>query len=360
VISRVADHCFWFGRYLERAESAARLLLVTGNLSLDAELTAEQCWLPVVIVSGEREHFFEKHGPDAAGDGETVQQYMIWGDDNLTSIRASVTAARENARSIREVVSIEAWETINELYLWMASPEARAECDKDRVGFYRHIRSGVQLCLGLLRSTMLHDAPLDFIWLGVMLERVGQTARVLDVHHHAFTNLPGRQEVVETALWLSLLRACSGFEPFMKRNLGRVTGEAVASFLVFESDFPRSIRFCLDAASDRFFRHIRPLASPALPGAGTAARLEALAVWLRARAGEPLGNGIHELLTHVVDETAAVCMGLSRELFGYGPVTVRPPPPEAADAAAGLGYHGDAPPPAASQSQSQSQTSTNP
>src|SRR5206468_3186440 len=116
VISRVADHCFWFGRYLERAESAARLLHVTGNLSLDAELTAEQCWLPVIIVSGEREHFFEKHGPDAAHDGEIVQQYMIWDDDNLTSIRSSITSARENARSIRDVVSLEAWETINELY----------------------------------------------------------------------------------------------------------------------------------------------------------------------------------------------------------------------------------------------------
>jgi uncharacterized alpha-E superfamily protein len=365
VISRVADHCFWFGRYLERAESAARLLHVTGNLSLDAELTAEQCWLPVVIVSGEREHFFEKHGPDAAGDGDTVQRYMTWDDDNLTSILRSVTAARENARSIREVVSIEAWETVNELYLWMSSPDARADFDKDRVGFYRHIRSGVQLCLGLLRSTMLHDTPLDFIWLGVMLERVGQTARVLDVHHHAFTSLTGRQEVVETALWLSLLRACSGFEPFMKRNLGRVTGDAVASFLVFESDFPRSIRFCLDAASDRFFRHIRPLqpsASSALPGADTAARLEALAGWLRARAGEPLGAGIHELLTHVVDETAAVCLGLSRELFGYGPVSVRPPPlaapaPEAAaDAAPSLGYHEV---PSQGPGQSQSQTSTN-
>ena len=354
MISRVADHCFWFGRYLERAESAARLLHVTGNLSLDGEVTPEQCWLPVVIVSGEKDHFFAKHGPGAANDGEIVQQYMIWDEDNLTCILRSIAAARENARSIREVVSLEAWETINELHLWMSSPETAAEYDRDRFGFYRRIRSGVQLCLGLLRSTMLHDAPLDFIWLGVMLERVGQTARVLDVHHHALTNLPDREEVVETALWLSLLRACSGFEPFMKRNLGRVTGDAVAAFLIFESDFPRSIRFCLDASSDRFFRHIRPEGLPALPGAETAARLEALAGWLRARASAPLGPHIHEVLTHVVDETAAVCLGLSRELFGYGPVSIRPPAPEAADGAQSLGYHGDA------SSQSQSQTSTNP
>jgi uncharacterized alpha-E superfamily protein len=345
VISRVADHCFWFGRYLERAESTARVLAVTANLSLDAELTPEQCWLPVVIVSGEREHFFAQHGEGAARSGEIVQRYMTWDEQNLTSLVRSVAAARENARAIREVVSLEAWESTNELFLWMSSPEARADYDKDRVGFYRRIRAGVQLVLGLLRSTMLHDAPLDFIWLGVMLERVGQTARVLDVHHHALSHLTGHEEVVRTALWLSLLRACSGYEAFMKRSLGRVTGDAVAAFLIFEPDFPRSLRFCLDAASDRFFRKIRPTAEPALatlPGAETAARLGALAAWLRARAEAPLSGGIHELLTHVVDETAAVGSGLSRELFGYGP----PPasPNVAYDAA----------------SQSQSQNSSNP
>jgi uncharacterized alpha-E superfamily protein len=343
LISRVADHCFWFGRYLERTESTARVLAVTSNLALDAELTPEQCWLPVVIVSGEREQFLARHGggsqsqaqsqsPGASTQtqsagfmdwNEAVPRYMTWEEDNLTSLVRSIGAVRENARSIREVLSLEAWETTNELYLWMTNgghegAAGRADYEKDRYTFYRHIRRAVQLCLGLVRSTMLHDTPLDFIWLGVMLERVGQTARVLDVHHHAFTNLPSRpeQEVVETALWLSLLRACSGFEPFMKRNQGKVTADAVASFLIFEPDFPRSLRFCLDAAQSRFFEHIRPSGQPQLPGAETAARLGALAAWLRERSQEPMPADVHGLLTHVVDETAAVCAGLSREMFG--------------------------------------------
>jgi len=331
VISRVAEHCFWYGRYLERTESTARVLAVTNNLALDAELTPEQCWLPAIIVAGERERFLAKHGAEAAGSSETVPVYLTWDDDNTASIVCSVASARENARSIREVLSLEGWEATNELYLWLLGPGrdggdpqapgpagGRADYDRDRYAFYRHISRQVQLCLGMLRSTMLQDTPLDFIWLGVMLERVGQTARVLDVHHHAFTNLTGRQEVVETALWLSLLRACSGFEPFMKRHQGKVTGDAVASFLMFEPDFPRSIRFCLDAAHSRFFEHIRPSDQPSLPGAETAARLRALAEWLRSRSYEELGSSIHGLLTRVVDETAEVCNVLSRELFYVG------------------------------------------
>ena len=350
MISRVADHCFWLGRYLERAESTARVLSVTESLSLDAELTPEQCWLPVIIVSGEREHFSQKHGelseiPERVS--ELVPRYMTWDEDNLVCIDRSIAAARENARSIREVVSLEGWESTNELYLWMAG-EGRVMFERDRYGFYRHIRRGVQLVLGLLRSTMLHDAPLDFIWLGVMLERVGQTARVLDVHHHAFTSLvrARREEVVETALWLTLLRACSGFEPFMKRHRGAVTAEAVAAFLLFEADFPRSIRFCLDAASDRFFQHIRPAHQPSLPGAGTAARLSALAAWLRQRAAEPLPTDVHELLTHVVDEAGAIGNLLSSELFYGSAASISPDPADGGYDAAALGI-----------SQSQTQTS---
>jgi uncharacterized alpha-E superfamily protein len=289
----------------------------------------------VITVSGERAHFAEKCGLDAAGSGEIVERYMTWDEDNLTSIVRSVAAARENARSIREVVSLEAWETINELYLWSTSAAAEAQYREDRIGFYRHVRGLVQLCLGLLRSTMLHDTPLDFIWLGVMLERLGQTARVLDVHHHAFTRLVNREEVVETALWLGLLRACSGFEPFMKRNQGVVRGEAVAAFLLFEPAFPRSIRFCLEDA-DACLRHVRPPDQPGLPGVESAGRLGALCAWLRARALDPLPDDIHELLTHVVDEIGAVCNALSTELFGYGPASTQ------------------------SQSQSQSQSSAGP
>jgi uncharacterized alpha-E superfamily protein len=73
MISRVADHCFWFGRYVERAESTARLLQATRTLVFDADLPVTQCWQPLVIVSGEYPSFVERFGPESAGDGERVQ-----------------------------------------------------------------------------------------------------------------------------------------------------------------------------------------------------------------------------------------------------------------------------------------------
>lgn len=316
MISRVADHCFWFGRNVERAEATARVLFVTRNLALDAELPPLACWQPVIIVSGEQAHFAAKHGDGAAADGEIVQRYMSWEEDNFTSIRRSVGAARENARSIREVVSLEAWEAINELHLWMGSEAAQREYAEHRYGFYRHIRQASQLCLGLLRSTMLHETAMDFIWLGVMLERAGWTARILDVHHHALTTLPNRHQVVETALWLSLLRTCSGFEPFMKKNQGKVTGDGVASFLILEPRFPRSVRYAVHAAYERLCS-IRSPVEHQLPGGQTLERLHVLDGWLNEKTPQTI-QPVHEVLTQVVDETTAICEGLGRELLGQG------------------------------------------
>jgi uncharacterized alpha-E superfamily protein len=316
MISRVADHCFWLGRYLERAESTARVLGVTRNLALDVGINPRHVWLPVIIVSGEEQRYADA-GQGRTDDGERVQDYMTWDLDNPASIARSLLAARDNARSIREVVSLETWEALNAIYLWMGSPRARAEWREDRHAFYRRIRTSMQSLQGIVRGTMLFDDAMHFMLLGNMLERAGQTARILDVHHHAFQAL-GSHEVIETALWLALLRACSGFEPFMKVHRGRVTPVAVARFLVVDPIFPRSVRFSLRAAVSRFER-LRPPEQADLPGAVSARRLRALADWVAALDRDFDVAGLHELLTHVVDETAAIANVIGTELLGYAP-----------------------------------------
>jgi len=116
MISRVADYCFWFGRYVERAESTARLLQATRTLVFDADLPVTQCWQPLIIVSGEQHAFCERFGADATGDGERVQDYLTWHPNSGVSLLSSVRAARECARVIRDTLSLDTWEAINELY----------------------------------------------------------------------------------------------------------------------------------------------------------------------------------------------------------------------------------------------------
>ena len=325
MISRVADHCFWFGRYLDRAESTARLLQATRALVFDADIPVTQCWQPLVIVSGELPSFVKRHGMDRAGDGEAVQRYMTWELDNYVSIHSSVRAARDCARQIRDVISLECWEEINELFLWLELESTKQLYQRNREEFFRHVRRSTQLCLGIVRGTMLHEEPMRFLWLGTMMERVGQTARILDMHHHTMA-LEAAHDVVQVAVWLSLLRACSGAEVFMKKNQGRVTAQSVAQFLLFEPAFPRSLRYCLRAARS-LLSEIWPSATLTEPVAHpmrssvverrSPQRTEELCDWLDERAKTFASvSGIHELLTTVVDETGAICMQISAEIQG--------------------------------------------
>jgi uncharacterized alpha-E superfamily protein len=327
VIARVADHCFWLGRYIERAESTARVLQVTGVLALDAELPAERCWLPVVIVAGQEADFVARFGREAFADPAVVQHYLVSDEDNPVSLRRTVAAARENARSIRDVVSLEVWQVINELQIFLRSDEAEALVAQDLDAFYVRVQRATQLGLGLMRSTMLHDAPLDYIWLGVLLERISQTARLLDVQHHALVahlSTAAPHPVLETALWLSLLRACSGFEAFVKRNRGKVDGGAVAAFLVLEARFPRSVLYCVHSARDRLAAICEGVATtygggggpPPTHGTTALTHIEALEGWLAVLSPAELhGAHVHEALTRVVDEVHAVCDVVGRELL---------------------------------------------
>src|SRR5207237_1735416 len=102
MISRVAEHCFWMSRYLERQENTARLLDVNQTMLLDFQVPIEQQWRPLLIISG-------IHDMSGEPDAERVQHYMTWEPDNPSSIASSLAAARENARVIREVISAEIW-----------------------------------------------------------------------------------------------------------------------------------------------------------------------------------------------------------------------------------------------------------
>lgn len=313
MISRVADHCFWFGRYIERCESTARLLQVTRALAFDGSMPVTQCWQPLVIVSGRFPVFSASLSAEAAGDGEVVQEYMTWSADNPVSLATSLRAARESARIVRDVLSLDAWEEVNELYHFLDRDSTHRLYEQNREDFYRSVRRGTQLILALVRSTMLHDRPMSFLWLGVMLERVGQTARILDMHHHIMEREPVEHDIVQTALWLSLLRACSGFEAFMKKQAGRISAKAVVAFLLAEPAFPRSLAYCLRSAY-KILGEIwsRPADGTSRP---SMRRIDALVERLGTHALNT-DAGIHQLLTTVVDETSLVCSEIAGEIQG--------------------------------------------
>jgi len=326
MISRVADSCFWLFRYIERAESCSRLAATNRLIMLDAEHDRTERWKPVIVVLGEQARFEELIGKDRYHDDDDAEEYLTWNQENPVSIRSSLYWARENARQLREVISREMWETLNTAWQWLTSKAAQREYRSDRSQFYRRIRSLCAEFGGISDSTMLHEEPLDFMLLGMALERANQTARLMDVKHHRL----GGRETLETpwqsAQWVSQLKLCAAEESFLKRHRAAPTGRRVAEFLLRDPSFPRSVLHCFERA-EQLLRRIEA-ATARVAATDSLQCLQAMIAHLRqAKITDVLHAGLHEELTRVIETGALVCDHLQRDFLN--PVDAPEPEPEA-------------------------------
>ena len=333
MISRVAEHCFWMSRYLERAENTARILEVNQTLLLDLEAPMDQQWKPLLIISG-------VHDMEGEPDAENVQKHLTWETENPASVASSLAGARENARIIREVISADMWERINYYHLWMQGAKARKLYGSNRSDFYSQIKRINQLIHGISEGTMSHGEAWEFFRLGKYLERACQTARILDVKYHIL--LPTAQEVgtpVDNVHWVAILASCSGYEPYHKQRPGAADpGVSVADFLIYDPLFPRSVRRCLyecQAAA----RAISGRAAD-LPGDAVEQALQDLSDWLDGtKIDELIRGGLHEALTTVVDTIHKIGETIHQTYFDFAPQT---PPVKTDGAASRCGAEGSA------------------
>lgn len=251
MLSRVADSIYWMARYIERAENVARFMDVNLNLMLDITITSEQQWEPLVTVTGDRK-IFAKNYKEATRD--IVIQFLTFDSDYPNSIISCLRSARENARAIREVISSEMWECINEFYLLVTSPTAKNEAFLNPSTFFNKVKLSSQRFVGIMEGTMSHGEGWYFSQLGRMIERADKTSRILDVKY--FILLPTASHVgtpYDQIQWAAVLKSASALEMYRKR-FHRIIPRNVVDFLLFDRDFPRSIRFCLIAAEESLHR----------------------------------------------------------------------------------------------------------
>ncbi len=119
MLSRVADSIYWMSRYVERAENVARFVDVNLNLMLDSPSGADQQWQPLVNITGDHADFNKRYPVGATQ--QNVLQFLTFDRNNPNSIISCLRAARENARSVREIISSEMWLQLNTFYLMVNS-----------------------------------------------------------------------------------------------------------------------------------------------------------------------------------------------------------------------------------------------
>lgn len=245
LLSRAAEAIFWLNRYVERAENTARTIEVNLNLTLDMRQRGGDQWAPLYQISGEDEEFLSRYDAATAAN---VMRYLTFDETNPNSIASCLWQARENARSIRETISSELFEQLNRFYLTV---KAAAESSRVLVSpqeFYTNVRMTSHLLEGLAYATMSHGEAWQFASMGRMLERADQISRILDVKY--FILLPTVESVgspIDDVQWTAVLKSCSGFEMYRK-EYGRLVPDRIVEFLMLNSEFPRSILHCVNAA----------------------------------------------------------------------------------------------------------------
>ena len=252
MLSRVANSLYWMSRYIERAENIARILDVNLQLLLDfrsMEDDGHDRWMPIVQAAGDDKAFIAQH---QRGTAAAVSDFMVFQAENPNSIVSSICQARENARMVRDQITIETWEELNRLYLFVCSPDARQMWLHSPTDFFNQIKASSLQLIGLSYATHIHNQGWWFAQAGRFIERADKTSRILDLRYHKLParGLPKAISQTEALEWGAILRSCSAWDAYKSIHGAEAHPHHVAEFLLLNEDFPRSVRFCVKELND--------------------------------------------------------------------------------------------------------------
>jgi len=252
MLSRVANSMYWMCRLLERAENVSRFLSVNLNLLLDLSTYNQmQQWEPMIQITGDQDEYEKKYQDYSQ---KNVIRFLTFDKDYANSIISCLITARENARSIREIISSDMWEQLNNFFLELKEAEANSWAYENPHKFFNIVKMRGHLFSGLLYSTMTHNEAWHFSRMGLLIERADKISRILDVKY--FLLLPKIDYVgtpYDNIQWAATLKSASALEMYRKR-FHRISSQNVSDFLVFEDKFPRSIRYCVNKAKESMHR----------------------------------------------------------------------------------------------------------
>jgi uncharacterized alpha-E superfamily protein len=244
MLSRVAETLYWIGRYQERAENTARLIKVNTNLTLDLPKGIMPDWEPLITILGCDELYHQAH-PELTE--RRIVNFLIGDESNPVSILSSLAAARENARTIREILPREGWECINAMYQRAVESKSLSYARKGRHDYLGMIMESMQQMTGLLAGSMNHDVAYDFLNMGRKIERADMTTRIIDVRsENTIPDDVPELKPFEDMLWMSMLKSLTGYQMYRQSKQARIRRNDVLNFLFSHSSFPRSVSFCVE------------------------------------------------------------------------------------------------------------------
>ncbi len=244
MLARDAENLYWVARYLERAENTARLIIKITDSLLDMPTDAAVGWKTLLAIVGV-DRLYNQHYETATEND--IMHFLIADERNPSSIFSCIKYARENSRTLREMLPEELWERVNGLYLYIAKNiEDTSNKRRKKYIFLQEVIYQRQAIIGLIFGAMERNLPYHFMKIGRNLERADMTTRIMDVNYAI--SLPEDHPLYEVAkgmLWASILKSLSGYQTYRRLKNFHVNMPDVVDFLFNEKNFPRSILHCI-------------------------------------------------------------------------------------------------------------------
>jgi uncharacterized alpha-E superfamily protein len=303
MLSRTAANLFWIARYMERAETMARLLEVGARIALlpSAGNGYRNEWDSLLAASGTAAGYFAKY---PAADQRRIEDYLFFDRANPSSVASCIERARENGRIVRTALTTQMWEALNTAFQELRRLEQSPRADLDLSRLTDWTMRHTAMLRGAIETTLLRNDGYDFLGLGYQLERADNTARLMDVKYYVL--LPRADYVgsgLDTYQWTTLLRALSAHRAFHWAYGGDLTPGKVAHFLILNSQCPRSLLTSVAGVVGHLDGLSRAYGGPTAAQARARAllsQLEAMAV------ADIFDEGLHEFLTRFIREIGAL------------------------------------------------------
>jgi uncharacterized alpha-E superfamily protein len=254
LLSRVADALYWMGRYIERAEHCTRLLLVTEDIATEIqgldERVAQAEWADLLaIFPGSR--LVERAYPAFAPLALPYLASFLLEETNPYSTFFALRKARENARAVREALTVEVFLNLNDTYRTL---ETHARKGIGDLPAFRDAltttQRGLLATVGAVEHTLTRDHCWLFLKLGEALERTLRTTFVLSAKLPALLGPTPKTDALFYTRWRSLLRDLASLENYRKVFGARMEPELVLQFILFDAHAPRALNYGCHAVKD--------------------------------------------------------------------------------------------------------------
>ncbi|ETD85068.1 alpha-E domain-containing protein [Rhodobacter capsulatus] len=297
MLSRTAENLFWIARYIERAETMARLLEVGARIALmpSAGHGYRSEWESLLQASGTAEGFAAKYGDPVQ---RNIESYLFFDRDNPSSVVSCIERARENARIVRTALTSQVWDALNGAFQEMRQLERKPRSEMELTELTEWVTRQAALVRGAIDATLLRNDGYAFLNLGFALERADNTARLIDVKYYVL--LPSVDFIgsgLDNYQWQTLLRALSAHRAFHWAYGGEITAAKIAHFLILNPQSPRSLVTTVTMAMENLDALARGYQKS---GAAQMRARSLVGEIAETRVEEIFDEGLHEFLTRFI------------------------------------------------------------